>query len=129
MEKRSFIMSRIRSKNTGIERKVEKRLKEMKVKFKKHYKIFGNPDFVIEDKKIAIFIDGDFWHGYRISKRIRKLPKYWQEKIRRNKLRAKRVNSKLKKDGWKVLRIWEHEINDNLDSCIKEILRLYKSKG
>lgn len=109
-EKRSWVMSRIRGKDTKIERLFESWLRKEKTKFSKHYKIIGNPDFAIPNKKIAIFIDGDFWHGYNFKKRERKLPKYWKKKIKRNMERDKRTNRKLKRLGWKVIRIWEHHL-------------------
>lgn len=127
-EKRSWIMSRIRSRDTKIEKIMEQKLNELGIKFKKHYDIFGKPDFVIENMKIAIFCDGEFWHGYRIGKRIKKLPKYWQEKIIRNKKQAIKVNRKLKKEGWTVLRFWESEIENDVDKCLKRIKEAMKNK-
>jgi DNA mismatch endonuclease (patch repair protein) len=123
-EKRSWVMSRIRSKDTKIEKLMEQKLNEHEIRFKKHYKIFGTPDFVIEDKKIAIFLDGEFWHGHKKGKvKLRKLPEYWQKKIAYNKKRMQTVNQKLKKEGWIVLRFWERDVKKNLDSCIKTLLQ------
>ena len=109
-EKRSWIMSRIRGKDTKIEKKVEEILSAMKIKFKKHYKINGNPDFALPRNKIAIFIDGDFWHGHNFKTREKRLPEYWVNKIRRNMKRDRKNNRELKKLGWRVLRAWEHTI-------------------
>lgn len=109
-EKRSWIMSRIRGKDTKIEKLFESWLKEEKIKFSKHYKMVGNPDFALPRKKVAIFVDGDFWHGYDFKKREKKLPKYWVNKIRRNMKRDKKAEKELNKLGWKVVRIWEHRL-------------------
>ena len=109
-EKRSWVMSRIKGKNTKIEKLFEKALRKEKIKFKKHFKMLGNPDFVTPEKKVAIFIDGDFWHGYDFEKRKNKLPNYWKKKIKRNIDRDKRTNKELRKSGWKVVRIWEHAV-------------------
>ena len=104
-------MSRIRGKDTKIEKIVEAWLSDNKLKFRKHYTMVGNPDFVLLERKIAIFVDGDFWHGYRMGpKRLATMKKFWREKISKNKSRDRRVNRSLKNDGWTIVRIWEHEI-------------------
>ena len=91
-EKRSEVMSKIRSKETQIEQIVFKYLRKQGVYFKKHYKkASGSPDIALPRKKIAIFIDGDFWHGWQFSKKKGKLPKkYWLAKIESNIQRDKR---------------------------------------
>ena len=68
-EKRSWVMSQIRGKNTKIEIKMEMILKKTRYKFEKHPKMYGDPDFVHKRKRIAIFCDGDFWHGYRYDEK------------------------------------------------------------
>jgi DNA mismatch endonuclease (patch repair protein) len=77
----------------------------------------GRPDIVIKKYKLAVFVDGCFWHG---CPKCYKTPKtntgYWKEKIRRNKTRDKKVNGILKEKGWTVLRYWEHEILDEHQS-------------
>ncbi len=74
-------------------------------------------------EKIAVFIDSDFWHGH--PKRCI-MPKtnsdYWLNKIARNRIRDKEVNRILKHDGWKVLRLWEFDVKNNLEKCIYLIL-------
>jgi DNA mismatch endonuclease (patch repair protein) len=124
-KKRSEIMSKIRSKNTEVEKDIFKKLRRRKVYFQKHYKkIVGNPDIALPKKKIAIFIDGDFWHGYQFSKFKRRLPKkYWLPKIQANIKRDRLNRNKLKKEGWKVLRIWEHEIKKNSNRAIEKIIK------
>lgn len=106
--KRSEIMSRIRSKDTLIERTVFKFLRKQKIYFQKHYnKVLGNPDIALPREKKAVFIDGDFWHGRDYAKRKKRLPAYWRNKISGNMARDKRNRAKLRKDGWRVLRVWE----------------------
>lgn len=128
-KKRSEIMSNIRSKNTGIEKAVFKELRKRKIYFQKHYKkILGNPDIALPKKKIAIFIDGDFWHGYQFEKNKKRLPKkYWAKKIEDNIKRDKSNRSKLKRKGWKVLRIWEHEIKKNPEKSLEKIIKILKN--
>ena len=77
--------------------------------------IYGKPDFIFRRAKIAVFVDGCFWHGCR---EIKKLPKrnekFWKAKILGNIKRDKAVNKKLRQDGWKVLRIWEHDFKNEV---------------
>ncbi|MEA3463598.1 MAG: very short patch repair endonuclease [Patescibacteria group bacterium] len=123
-KKRSEIMSKIRSKDTKIEILVFRELRKRGIYFQKHYKrAIGNPDIALPRKKKAIFIDGDFWHGYQFSKFKKRLPKkYWLAKIEKNIKRDKINRAKLKKDGWDVLRIWEHEIIKGKMKTIEQII-------
>jgi DNA mismatch endonuclease (patch repair protein) len=119
-EKRSEIMSKIRSKNTKAEVLVFKELRKRGIYFQKHYKRApGSPDIALPRKKIAIFIDGDFWHGYRFSREKSRLPKkYWRAKIEGNIKRDKKNRLLLRKAGWKVLRVWEHEVEENFQEIL-----------
>lgn len=112
-EKRSEIMSHIRSENTGVEMIVFTYLRKEKIYFQKHYKkVYGSPDIALPRKKKAIFIDGDFWHG-RDFKRFqsnRDPNDYWIQKIKTNILRDKKQRLALRKSGWSVLKVWESEI-------------------
>lgn len=122
-------MSKIRSKNTVAETLVFKELQKRKIYFQKHYKrAVGNPDIALPCKKKAVFIDGDFWHGYQFLKQRKRLPKkYWQAKIEDNIKRDRRIRAKLKRDGWQILKIWEHEVVKNFDKTIDKIARFLKS--
>ncbi len=124
-KKRSEIMSNIRSKNTKVEILVFRELRRRGIYFQKHYnKALGKPDIALPRKKIAVFIDGDFWHGYRLSKVKSRLPKkYWQEKIENNIKRDRTNRMKLKKAGWKVIRIWEHDIIKFPKTTIDKIIK------
>ena len=107
-KKRSEIMSRIRGKNTKPELLLKKQLKG----FTYHPKnLFGSPDFINYQKKTVIFVDGCFWHGCPIHYRTPKSNReYWIPKIERNIIRSREVSLAYKLAGWKVLRIWEHEL-------------------
>lgn len=123
-KQRHNTMQKIRSKGTIPERLVEKELRRRKIYFVRHVaSIIGKPDIVFRRKKLIVFIDSDFWHGN--GKRFI-MPKtnieYWQEKIKCNKERDKKINLILKKAGWQVLRLWEYDIKHNLDKCINRIL-------
>lgn len=123
-EKRSEIMSRISSKNTKPELLVFRELRKRKIYFYKHYaKIPGKPDIALPRKKIAVFIDGDFWHGYKFSKQKKRLPKkYWLDKIENNIKRDRQNRNKLKKEGWKILKVWSHEIIKNPQQGVDKIV-------
>lgn len=127
-KKRSEIMSKIRSKNTKAELIVFKELRKRKVYFRKHYKkVAGSPDIALPRKKIAIFIDGDFWHGKNFKKEEKRLPrKYWRDKIKSNILRDKRNRNLLRRQGWKILRVWESEIVGNKDFLINKVNEFLK---
>jgi DNA mismatch endonuclease (patch repair protein) len=122
-EVRSQIMAAIKQKNTKTELALFKGLRDHKIKFQKHYKkATGTPDIAIPSKKLAIFIDGDFWHGYRYPKWKKRLTSpYWISKIEGNMARDKRTSRALKKSGWTVLRFWEHDIKKNLQEVICKI--------
>jgi DNA mismatch endonuclease (patch repair protein) len=121
-EQRSYCMSRIRSKNTGIELAVRKRLHRKGYRYRLHYKdLIGSPDIVFPRSKVAIFIDGDFWHGYDFESKKHKLQTYWADKIQRNIDKDMRYTKELKEKGWKVLRFWQHEIKKDIDMVIKHI--------
>ncbi len=127
-QQRSKLMSRIRGRDTGIEKLLMLELKKQKVsRFKYQLKMTGNPDFVFPDHKIAVFCDGDFWHGYNFESRKPKLRKYWRNKISSNMKRDKDITRHLRKNGWKVIRIWEHQIRKNPASCVNKIQKFLVS--
>lgn len=111
-KKRSEIMSKIRSKDTEIEKVVFSYLRKEKIYFQKHYnKVPGKPDIALPSKRKAVFINGDFWHGYRFNAWKDRLPKaYWREKIANNIRRDRRNYSFLKKRGWRIMKIWSHDL-------------------
>ncbi len=127
-EKRSWVMSRIRGTNTKIDLRMKELLSENKYKFEMYPRMFGNPDFVLRRKKIAIFCDGDFWHGYNFRNGKTPSKKFWIEKIQRNMERDQRYSRKLRSDGWSVLRFWEHDIERNPEKCMRKISRKFNER-
>ena len=122
-DKRSRIMSSIRGKNTSPEVRLRKQLwKEGLRGYRLHKNLPGKPDVIFTKRRLAVFVDGDFWHGHN-WKKLGKVPPsgFWREKIRRNIERDKSVNKKLQKLGWRVVRFWEHKVNDNPTKCIQTI--------
>ena len=107
-EKRSEIMSKIRSSNTRPELKHKEKNLHLEYQPKG---LFGNPDFIDWKKKIVIFIDGCFWHCCPIhSRQPKQNSEYWFSKLQRNLTRAKEVGIAYKNAGWKIVRIWEHDL-------------------
>lgn len=87
--------------------------------------ILGTPDFFFSKQQVAIFVDGCFWHGCRKCGHIPQTRSvFWQTKFDRNRLRARRVRSKLKREGIKVVRIWEHEVSTNPDAAVLRLRRV-----
>lgn len=125
-EQRHRIMSHIRASNTKPEIMLRKALWHRGIRYRKNYKeLIGKPDIVITRCKIAIFVDGDFWHGKNmdaIEKRIHSNRTYWLPKIRRNRERDAEVNDVLTEQGWIVLRFWESDIKKQLEQCVAQIL-------
>lgn len=124
-------MRAVKSRGTKPERRLFSMLAGMGLRrWRKHANdIVGKPDVVFDQDKVAIFIDGCFWHGCPHCKRPLKPQtnrEYWEHKIQRNIERAQKYNQQLSEQGWEVLRIWEHEIRDS--SCRKEIRRKLRQK-
>lgn len=113
---RSRVMASVHSKNN---RSTEKRLRYALIHAKiKGWRmqakdLAGVPDFVFDKEQIAVFVDGCFWHGCpRCYRRPSSSRKYWDEKVKGNIARDKRVAAKLRREGWAVLRIWEHSLSE-----------------
>lgn len=125
-KKRSIIMGKIRGKNTKMELVFRKALWKKGVRYRINDKTLpGKPDVSIKKYKLAVFIDGEFWHGYNWSERrecIKTNKKFWIPKIERNIQRDNEVNRNLQEMGYTVFRFWTNEINHNLDQCINDIL-------
>ncbi|MFH1047033.1 MAG: very short patch repair endonuclease [Patescibacteria group bacterium] len=127
---RSRLMAKIRSKNTKIELLVFRALRQRKIYFQKHYRrAAGSPDVAWPKRKVAVFIDGCFWHGYRYPQWQHKLPsQFWRDKIERNRARDRRNFSALRRHGWLVLRIWEHQLHRQPAVCIERIISAVRSR-
>ena len=132
-EQRHKNMQAVRSKGTKIEVLFGKMLWNAGLRYRKNDKeVFGKPDFTLRAAKIAIFCDGEFWHGkdWEIHKTDHKSHQdFWIPKIERNIRRDDEVNNYLKNEGWIVLRFWETDIKKHPDKCINEVLRAMKQRA
>lgn len=129
-EQRKKNMRHIRSKNTKPELLLRKKIWKEGIRYRIHGKdIFGKPDIYFKGRKIAIFVDSDFWHG-KLYKEGKSIPKsnveYWIPKLERNISRDQEVNKILISQGWTVLRYWESEIKKELNKCVAEIINEIK---
>ncbi len=120
-------MSKIRSKNTGLEKVVFRYLRCQKIYFQTHYKRApGSPDIALPRKKKAVLIDSDFWHGWKFEETRKRLKKtknstFWINKIENNIKRDKKNRAALRKQGWKILRVWEHQLKQRPDATLEKI--------
>ncbi|TDU28862.1 T/G mismatch-specific endonuclease [Panacagrimonas perspica] len=123
-ERRSRLMSRVRSADTDIETSLRSELHRRGLRFRKHVKSLpGRPDIVFGPARVAVFVDGDFWHGWRFREKAQKLPPYWREKIRANRVRDLRNFRLLRRQGWKVVRIWGHSIKADPSAAADRVQR------
>ena len=111
--KRSEVMSRIRGRdNKDTELVLAHLFRANRITgWRRHRPIFGRPDFVFSRLKVAVFVDGCFWHGCpKHGSRPKQNRKFWETKIARNRARDRKVTRVLRGKGWRVVRIWEHEL-------------------
>jgi len=121
-EKRRALMARIRGEGTGPEKRIIQELIAQKLSFAIHVRALpGRPDVVFTVARLAVFIDGSFWHGWRFPLWEHKLARSWRAKIASNRLRDQRNFRELRRMGWRVIRIWEHQVERNAAACIRRI--------
>lgn len=120
-------MSRVKGRDTALETLFRGALHRAGLRFRKHVgRLPGRPDAVFGKEKVAVFIDGDFWHGYQYPRWKNKLSPFWRTKIETNRRRDKRNFRRLRGAGWKVIRIWQHQIEEDLQKCAGRVVRLVR---
>lgn len=129
-EQRHRNMVAIRSKNTKIEVSLRKALWHKGIRYRKNFKVCNcHVDIAITRYKIAVFCDGEFWHGKNfMAGQVATNTKFWDEKIRTNMERDFRNVLELRDNGWTVLRFWSKDIKKHLDKCIFKILSAIELK-
>ena len=129
----SKIMAAISSRDTAPEIALRKALYARRFRFRVQYRrVPGRPDIALVSRRVAVFVDGDFWHGntwrLRGAKSLRsqfkrwRNPDFWVSKITQNKARDRKVDRELRRMGWTVIRIWESEIARDVESCVSRIV-------
>jgi DNA mismatch endonuclease (patch repair protein) len=122
--KRSEVMSRIRSRgNEDTELALAKLLRRNRITgWRRHQPVFGKPDFVFQQARLAVFVDGCFWHGCpRHATKPKTNAAFWRRKLAMNKDRDRLVSRILRAYGWQVLRIWECSLQKHPKACLKRI--------
>jgi DNA mismatch endonuclease (patch repair protein) len=129
-EKRSEVMSRIKGKgNKDTELAMIKILQKHHLAgWRRNQVVIGKPDFIFPKQRVALFVDGCFWHGCPKHSNIpQNNREFWEKKLMGNMDRDKLVSRELRKVGWKVVRVWEHELS-NSDRVVKRILAALKPR-
>lgn len=129
-EQRKHCMSRIRSSNTRPEITLRKALWHKGLRYRIRSKVLGKPDIAFVSSKVAVFVDGCFWHCCPMhSVRPQTNTRFWVNKLHRNSERDAEVNAKLAKLGWRVLRFWEHEVEDDAEAVASRIASVIKRRS
>ena len=122
-------MSRNRGTDTKPEILLRRELWKRGLRYRLAVKLIGKPDIVFKSARIAVFVDGCFWHGCpEHSVQPKTNSEFWRNKIERNRARDYKVTEALKNEGWHVLRIWEHEIKQSLGLCADKIERIVREQ-
>ena len=120
---RSAVMSRIRGKGTKPELTMARIFAAENFTFESHARdLPGRPDFVFRKEKLVVFIDGDFWHGWQFPRWQHKLSLEWELKIAKTRRRDRRNFRKLRRLGWSVVRIWEHQVKADPQACLAKVV-------
>jgi DNA mismatch endonuclease (patch repair protein) len=122
-------MARVRGRgNKSTEEKLASLFRRAGMKgWRRHLRLPGTPDFAFPKERLVVFADGCFWHGcpkhatFPATRRS-----FWLKKFAANKARDRRVNRMLRREGWRVVRIWEHELRKNPQRCVEKIARFLK---
>ena len=129
-EQRHKNMQAVKNKDSKIELMLRKELWARGLHYRKNDKtVYGHPDLTFKGKKIAVFVDSEFWHGFDWENRkadFKSHQEFWIPKIERNMQRDIEVNDKLQNDGWKVIRFWGKDIKKDVSACADKVERAVK---
>lgn len=129
-QQRSNCMSKVKNTNTSLEVKFRKILWTRGLRYRLGRKLLGKPDLVFVSAKVAVFIDGCFWHACPIHGQKPKTNSvFWTEKLDKNMLRDQKVNAGLIELGWEVIRFWEHELKEDTEQCVKKLIQTIKNRN
>jgi len=129
-EQRSYMMSRVRSTDTTPELIIRSLAHARGLRFRKHCGwLPGRPDLVFVRSRVVVFVDGDYWHGWRFPEWKEKLGSYWKQKIENNRRRDVRNFRRLRNAGWLVIRLWEHDVERDPRRCIDRVEAAIRRNG
>ena len=128
---RAEIMRRVRSKNTKPELLLRRELTKRGFRYRVDYaRAAGRPDIAMVVRRIAIFVDGEFWHGKKLSpERLAEMSEYWQRKIHRNVERDVRVNRELTDAGWTVIRVTDRAVLKDMEAVADFVQEVVTGDG
>lgn len=122
---RSAVMSRIRGKNTKPELLMVEAFGVLGLSPERHVRdLPGCPDFVFREQMVAVFVDGDFWHGRKFNEWRDKLSEKWEAKIAATRMRDRKARRLLRATGWKVMAFWEFDVKRNANACANRVKRV-----
>ena len=122
LAQRSRAMKRVKLKDGSLEKLVQSELRARGLRFQRHVKtLAGRPDIVFRKEKVAVFVDGDFWHGWRLPAWEHKLSPFWRDKLHVNRARDQRNFRRLRALGWRVIRLWQHDVLGDVAACIERV--------
>lgn len=120
--RRSYNMSQIRGSDTRPELALRTAIWHLGLRYRLRVKLPGKPDFTFPNGKVAVFVDGCFWHGCPSHLTWpRNNAEFWREKITNNIRRDAEIDRQLTIAGWRVVRIWEHDVRQRLETCVSRI--------
>ena len=123
-EQRSCAMKHVKLKNGSLEKLVQNELRALGLRFRRHNRSLpGSPDISFPNERVVVFVDGDFWHGWRLPAWEHKLQPFWREKLRTNRERDQRNFCRIRSLGWRVIRIWQHQLLHDKEECLRRVLR------
>jgi DNA mismatch endonuclease, patch repair protein len=126
---RSETMRKVRGKDTSCEMSLRRELHRRGLRYRLHTDLPGKPDIVFVAARVAIFVDGCFWHGCPEHCRLPATNReYWEAKIARNRTRDARATRALHDDGWIAIRLWEHEIRDSVAKVADRIAHTLRDR-
>ena len=115
-------MARVKSKDTDIELAVRRAVHARGLRYRKNFRgLPGTPDLVFVGPRVVVFVDGDFWHGWRFPAWRHTMSPFWAEKIERNRHRDRRNFARLRRQGWTVLRVWGHDVHKDVERVADRI--------
>ena len=121
-------MAAVKGSNTSLERTVDAAFEERRWTYERNVgTLSGKPDFVFHQDHVIVFVDGDFWHGWRFPQWKDKLTPYWRKKIERTRKRDRSNFQRLRRRGWKVLRFWSHQIEHDLEGVVEKVAEVLEN--
>lgn len=128
-EQRSETMRRVKSRDTSCERALRSALHRRGLRFRTRSDLPGSPDMVFARARVAVFIDGCFWHGCPKHCRVPVSNRaYWRAKIARNMARDVRTSAALRREGWRVVRVWEHSVRTRPEQTADRVERIVRRR-